>query len=179
MKALYGKNKLASKNWRDTIERTVILVGQAQNSNDLAFCFLKNMIAIEMLLTDANDKYSTILPERIEAFIGWVGYWQTDDYKKRIEALYIKRCKLVHDGNTSNIKPEDILFSDDLIFNILHNIIRNIRLFPTKDSLIKYSDKVKAEKLLGIKSKVQPKTLEHFNRQYEESDYQKILKNFS
>jgi hypothetical protein len=54
------------------------------------------------------------------------------------------------------------------------NIITHIDTFPSKRSIIEFSDKVKAEKLLGVKSKVQPKTLKFMNRKLNGNDFIRI-----
>jgi hypothetical protein len=166
-------------NWRNTLTRAASMIGQSHNSNDMAFCFLWNMIVIEMLLTEQGDKYSEKLPERIESFLGWAGYWNDDNYAEKIKELYQKRCAFVHDGNRKTVTAKDLLFSDDLVFNLMHNIVKHISIFSSKQKLIEYSDKVKAEKLLGIKSKVQPKSLQIISKNYSEEDFVQIDKNFA
>ena len=170
---IYSSKKIQTT-WRDTIKRATIMVGKSMQSIDLEYCFLWNMIIIEMLLTEQGDKYSERLPERVGAFIDWVSNWDEKNYKQKIQELYKKRCEFVHDGNSKNIKVEDVLFTDNLIFNILWNIIKHIQQFPTKDSITSFSDKVKAEKLLGMKSKVQPKTLMFMAKEYCDDDLIKI-----
>lgn len=168
-----------SSTWRETLERASVMIGQSQNSNDLAFCFLWNMIVIEMLLTEQGDKYSEKLPERIESFLGWAGYWEDENYSSRIKELYSKRCAFVHDGNKKEITAKDLLFSDDLVFNLMHNIIRNIKIFSSKKNIIEYSDKVKCEKTLGLKSKLQPKSLKISIKEYSIDDFKSIENNFA
>lgn len=173
IKVINQENDISLK-WRELLERASVMIGQSQNSNDLAFCFLWNMIVIEMLLTDQGDKYVEKLPERIEAFLGWVGYWE----EKNIKELYAKRCAFVHDGNKKEISAEDLLFSDELVFNLMHNIIKNIKIFSSKQKIIEYSDKVKCEKILGLKSKTQPKSLKFSSKEYSQEDIKGIENNF-
>ena len=168
-----NSNKMQKK-WRDTIVRASMMIGKSMQSVDLEYCFLWNMIIIEMLLTEQGDKYSDRLPERAEAFIGWVSNWNEKNYEKKIRELYKKRCEFVHDGNSKNIKVEDVLFTDNLVFNLLWNIVKHINLFPTKESIIEFSDKVKAEKLLGMNSKIQPKTLKFMAKEYCDDDLKRI-----
>ena len=163
--------------WRKNLYRAVRLIGQSVSSNNIAHSFLLNMIAMEALLTKHGDKYLEVLPKRIEAFIGWIGYWNIEDYKEKIEDIYKKRCQYVHDGNESNIEIKDLLFSDDILFNVLVNIIRHNNLFKTKEDIISFTEKVSAEHVLGIagtKSKVRPKTLIFINKNYTVEDYKKI-----
>lgn len=163
--------------WRKNLYRAVRLIGQSVSSNNIAHSFLLNMIAMEALLTKHGDKYLEVLPKRIEAFIGWIGYWNIENYKEKIEDIYKKRCQYVHDGNESNIEIKDLLFSDDILFNVLVNIIRHNNLFKSKEDIISFTEKVSAEHVLGIagtRSKVRPKTLIFINKNYTVEDYKKI-----
>jgi hypothetical protein len=163
---LYSRQEKMQKSWKETIERAVIMSGKSLRSLDLEYSFLWNMIIIEMLLTEQGDKYSERLPERIEAFLGWIDCWQKDGFQERIKELYAKRCKFVHDGNSKSISKEDLQFTDDIVFNVLWNIIKHISIFPSKKSIIEFSDKIKAEKILNVKSRVLPKTVMFLNREY-------------
>lgn len=52
-----------SNTWRQELSRAALLVGQSLCSTDLAYSFLWNMIALEMLLTRQGDKYTDVLPK--------------------------------------------------------------------------------------------------------------------
>jgi len=176
MGIIQGKH-VVQKKWRDTLTRVARLVGRSQTTTWLPNAFILNMIAIETLLTSPDDKYSKELPKRIEAFIGWVGYWRDQDYKTRIDEVYKKRCQYVHNGNDTEIEVRDLLFTDDILFNLLYNIVSHYKLFSSKDKIVEFSDKVAAEKILGLtgkKSKVRPKTLNFISRMYNEKDYETI-----
>jgi len=163
-----------SRSWRDDLERAAILVGQSQCSSDVAQSFLWNMIALELLLTEQGDKYTDALPKRIEAFLGWVGFWETDNYADKIADVYKKRCVFVHDGRREDITIQDLLFTDDLLYNLLFNLIHHIDRFPSKQAVIDFSRKVEAEHILGVKSRVRPKTLTFVSRKYSQRDYEEI-----
>ena len=49
---------------------------------------------------------------------------------------------------------------------------RHIRLFPSKDSVIEFSRKVEAEKLLNIRARVRPKTLVFLSQHHASKDVQ-------
>jgi len=173
VKIVSGKVKVAP-NWRKDITNAAILAGQSQCGQDIPQCFLWNIIALETLLTRRDDKYSEKLPERSESFIGWAKDWKVDDFEAKIKDIYQKRCLFVHTGQRDHINIEDILFSDDLLLNVLNNILRHPSIFGSKDKLIQFSEKVQAEHLLGLKTKVRPKTLRLIRPRYTEEDLEKI-----
>ena len=170
---LSGKIRI-SPNLRKDLRNVAILAGQSQSNIDIPQCFLWNMIAIETLLTQRNDKYSDKLPERAEAFIGWSKNWKITNYSEKIRDVYKKRCEFVHTGKRDHIKISDILFTDDLLLNVIINIVKHPKLLGSKRKIIEFSDKVQAEHLLRIKSKVRPKTLRHLHLRYTEKDFDKI-----
>lgn len=172
------RNEIAvNSSWRDNLYRASRLVGQSLTTNNLAQAFLLNMVAIESLLTRQGDKYTEVLPKRIEAFIGWVGYWDFENYRDKIKDVYLKRCQYVHDGNDSNIEIQDLLFTDDILLNILLNLVAHHKIFSSKEDVIEFTTKISAEHVLGIisdKSKIRPKTLRFLSKKYTEDDYKKI-----
>jgi hypothetical protein len=167
------KTKL-SDGWVRDIRNAAILAGQSQMSLDLPQAFLWNMIAIELLLTKQGDHYSEKLPERAEAFLAWTFHWYTNSYETKIKKIYKKRCELVHAGRRDAIQVEDLLFSDTLLLNVLTNIVKYPKIFRTKDDLINFSDRIQAESLLGIKSKVRPKNFRCSIPVYSEDDLERI-----
>lgn len=173
LKIIRGKTKL-SDGWCQDIKNAAILAGQSQMSSDLPQAFLWNMIAIELLLTKQGDHYSEKLPERAEAFLAWTIHWFMNSYDSKIKAIYKKRCDLVHAGKREIIEIEDLLFSDVLLLNVLTNIVKYPKIFRTKDDLITFSDKIQAENLLGIKSKVRPKNFRCRIPVYSKDDLEKI-----
>lgn len=173
VKILSGKTRVAP-NWRKDLKKASILVGQSVNSNDVATSFLWNMIALEMLLTQRQDKHTDALPKRAKAFLGWSGFWQSQDYERRIEDVYGKRNRLVHAGEREVISKRDLLFTDDLLLNLLANLVRLPRLFGSKEKIVGFTEKVEAEHKLGIKPKVQPEKLIYFSRKYTGKDFSEI-----
>jgi len=173
LKIINGDTKV-SRSWRNDLKRAAIFAGRSINSNDVANSFLWNMIALELLLTQQGDKYSAALPTRIEAFLGWVGFWSSGSYEDRIWEIYQKRSALVHDGNLEDISKKDLLFTDDLLFNLLVNIVRFPKLFQSKGDVIDFAEKVEAEHRLGLKSKVRPKKLVYFSHRYTKEDLDEI-----
>lgn len=176
LRILHGHIKVADS-WRDTLRRVALLVGQSQSSSDIAQAFLLNMIAIETILMEQQDKQKDALPERVEAFIGWIGYWHTSHYEERLRGTYAKRNRYVHNGAFDEIQIKDLLFIDDILLNILVNILSHPKIFPSKRSVIEFSQKVSAEKILDLRSRmpgVRPKTLIHVSRNYSDADLAQI-----
>jgi hypothetical protein len=168
-----GKEKV-SPAWRKDIRNAAVLAGQSQQSSNRAKCFIWNMIALELLLTRQGDTYTEMLPSRVEAFLGWLSNWRGSNFEENIREIYNKRCNFVHRGDSSSIEIADILFSDDLILNVLMNVVNHPKLFKSKDDLVNFSKKVEAEKTLGIKSKVRPKSMKATFPVYVDDDYKKI-----
>lgn len=168
---LKGGGRL-SAGWRSDIKSAALLAGQSQSSSDLPHAFLWNMIAIETLLTHRGDSYSTALPKRVEAFIGWTTDWSVENYSSKIEEVYRKRCAFVHAGKTDELKIEDILFTDILLVNVFYNILKHLDLFYDKNALVDFSRKVEAEHILGVRPKVRPKTVSFISMKYSDKDYE-------
>lgn len=167
---LLRMNSAVSAGWRADLRRVAILIGQSYNTLDVPTAFLFQMIAMETLLTRQGDKYSTDLPERIEAFLGWVGLWKTEQYGERVTEVYKKRCALVHAGMIDKVSVEDLLFVDDIMINLLWNILSHAKTFRSKEDVIEFGKKVEAERILGIKPRVRPKSLQYISRRYSEQD---------
>lgn len=172
--AILRGDKAVSSGWRTSLWNAAILTGQSQSSRNQAFCFLRNMVALELLLTKQGDTYINVLPERAEAFIGWATSWQIENYEERIREVYKKRCRMVHEGVTDGITIEDLLFTDDLLLNLFENIALHPELFSSKKAVVEFAERCRAERLLGVKAKVRPKTLRFVSRQYSLDDYDEI-----
>lgn len=156
----YFQKKRGSRCWRDSLRSALVLVGKSQTSNEVPDAFLWNMIVIEILLTNENDKYSDALPKRVEAFLGWADAYHHENIDQRIKEVYKKRCKLVHTGRAEDISVDDLLFTDNLVFCLFSNIVSHYDIFDNKEKIIQFSNQVQAEKTLGIPSKVRPKSLD-------------------
>lgn len=156
LKVLNGKIPILAR-WRDAIQRATILIGKSINSNNIAHSFLWNMIALELLLTKQGDSYSTDLPKRIEALIGWHSGWDPIKDTENIKKLYKLRCQYVHDGNSENISKKDLLLTDLLVFNSLGNIINDLNTFASKDDLIEFAKRHEARNFLNLKQNIHPK----------------------
>jgi len=68
------------------------------------------------------------------------------------------------------VTVEDLLFVDDIMVNLLWNILSHPKLFRSKEDVIEFGRKVEAERILGIKPRVRPKSLQYISRKYTEQD---------
>ncbi len=91
-------------------------------------------------------------------FLGWILYWEDEDYGGRLRDLYLKRNQLLHQGKRNDITEQDLAFTDHLLLNLLINLVRHPELFRSKDDVIAFSERVEAERVLGIKPRVRPST---------------------
>jgi hypothetical protein len=157
--AILDKKVKVQSRWRENLRRVAILIGESLSARDTASAFLWDMIALEMLLTQQGDKYRDVLPKRIEAFLGWAGWWHQRNFARRIDEIYTLRCKLVHDGDADGITRDHLKFADDLLLSLLTNLVNHHSVFPSKQAVLEFSEKVAAEHLLGVKPKVRPKRL--------------------
>jgi hypothetical protein len=143
--AILSKSIQVHPQWRRDLQRAAILVGESLETRDRAMSFLKNMIALESLLTRRGDKISDTLPTRAMAFLGWVDYWNTENYEQKIDEIYRKRNTLVHAGDKESIQPEDLVFTDDLLFNLITNLVTFPDLFGSKEKIIAFSKRVEMQ----------------------------------
>jgi hypothetical protein len=115
-------------------------------------------------LLTKEDKLLDTLPKRAEAFLGWILYWEDEDYGGRIRDVYLKRNLLLHQGKRNNITEQDLAFTDHLLLNLLTDLVRHPKLFRSKEDVIAFSERVEAERVLGVKPKVRPKTFMFIRR---------------
>jgi len=147
-----------NSDWKKTIRNASILAGKSIFSKEISQSFLYNMIAIESLLgIDPSEKYPSSIINRINALFGWLTQEDHKPWRKVIERLYELRCRLVHDGDIKDISTVDIIHSDCILFNLLYNICRSIKYFPSSQSVSELSKKIQARKILGQKIKERPK----------------------
>jgi hypothetical protein len=111
---------------------------------------------------------------RCEYFLGWNEDWKNEKYDSRIREIYKRRCDFVHNGDIKLIEVKDLLFTDDLIFNILNNIVRCRNQIKDINDIFEYSEKYEAEKLLNQSSKYQFGKFELMRKHYTDEDYKEI-----
>jgi len=64
--------------WRWNIRRAAILAGQSLFSPRLEDAFLRNMVALEVLLSHRGDRFPDALVDRVHAVFGWLSDKGTD-----------------------------------------------------------------------------------------------------
>ena len=149
------KETTIDEGWRDELCRVAVLVGESVGANDPFKSFLWNMIALEMLLTKDEKGMKDVLPRRMAALLDWISDWWTMDYPKLIGEAYDKRNMLLHQGQRDELTEWDVAFTDHLLFHALTNLVRAPKLFPSKESFMEFTEKIEAERTLGVKPKVQ------------------------
>lgn len=152
LKILNGKLdvRIDSK-WKNSIRNAAIFAGKSHFSKELSTAFLYNFIAIDNLLSNPGEKYPDCLIDRLNALFGWLTDEKLEAWKPAIKRLYDLRNEMVHYGDTRRIRTEDLILSDNILYNILYNICRFINHFPKKQSLIDLSIRVNARRILGQK----------------------------
>lgn len=171
---IFSKSVKVSPEWKEDLRKASILVGEGLKSEDRAMSFLKNVIALETMLTVRGDKVADTLSTRAKAFLGWVGFWDTEKFEQRIERIYQKRNALVHSGDKYGVDPEDLIFTDDLLYNLIANLVSFPGVFGSKKKIVDFSEKVEAERILGLPSKVRPKGLSFSRSLYREKDLEEL-----
>lgn len=164
LKILRGETEVEN-GWRDELRRALVMIGESVGANDLLKSFVWNMVALEMLLTRQDqERTRDALPKRAEALLGWVGYWEPENYEDRIGRTYGKRNALLHGGKRDDITEQDLAFTDHLLLNLLLNLAGNPKLFGSKEDVVGFSKRVEAERVLGTRPRVRPRNLRFVRR---------------
>lgn len=151
---IINKNITVNSKWYYSVRKSVILAGKSILSSDLPQAFMYDMIALETLLTYQGDKFPDAIIERLNAFFSWYFQRHSGQWEKTIKRLYKLRCKMVHDGETGEIKTEDLISADTLLYNVLINIGIAIKAIKNKKDLIHLAEIIKARKVLGINKRL-------------------------
>lgn len=149
LKILRGELSV-EESWRKELRKVALLVGESVASDDLLKSFLWNVSAMEMLLTEGENRVIDILPSRAEALLGWVAFWEVDDYKERIRDAYEQRNRFLHRGDREGISWKKLAFTDHLLVNLLSNLVGQPTPFKSKQEVIQFSNELEAEATLGL-----------------------------
>jgi hypothetical protein len=160
LKILRGETQVRG-GWRKELRRASVMIGESVGANDPFKSFLWNMVALEMLLTrDEKGKMRDILPKRVGALLDWHPHWEADNYEERIKNAYKKRNALLHQGRRDEVTNQDLAFTDHILVNVLRNLVSHPKLFSSKDAFVEFSEKLEAQRTLGVKRpRVRPKGL--------------------
>lgn len=147
IKIINGKVKV-DKSWKNIIEKVMILCGKSIFTTDLYLAFLFNMISLETILTKRYDKFPITIIDRLNGLFDW--YYKDDkyDWNQVIKKLYELRCKMVHDGDTKDIKTEHLVYSDIILHNLLGAISANTQSIKSQSDIIALSEISKAKSIL-------------------------------
>lgn len=172
---LYGnKRKEVSHGWRERLEHAALFAGRGWQTPDPVQAFLYNIFALETLLLESGGKTED-LAKRVEAFLGWAGFWgQDESFTRKVEDMHKVRHKIVHQADTAEFTPDHLLFSDDLVFNLFLNLVKHVGLFKKQEDVIEFCRKVEAERILGLKSSVRPRSFRALAPRYTDKDKAEI-----
>lgn len=168
---LYGpKRQEMSSAWRRRLEHAALFSGRSWQTTDILQAFLYNIFALETLLLEGGERTED-LAKRIEIFLGWAGFWGHDkDFIAKVEEMHKVRHNIVHKADPSGLSLDHLLFSDDLVFNLLLNIVKHYQLFKKQKDVIDFCRKIEAERILGLKHSVRPKTFRTMAPRYTNKD---------
>ena len=168
---LYGRKKQeVSSGWRKRLERAAIFAGRSWQTTDVLQAFLYNIFALETLLLEGRGRTED-LAKRAEIFLGWAGFWGYDnDFITKVEEMHKVRHAIVHEADPSELSLDHLLFSDDLVFNLFLNFVKHYRIFRQQKDVTDFCQKIEAERILGLKHKVRPKTFRAMAPRYTEKD---------
>jgi hypothetical protein len=147
--AVINQETVISSSWQNTLFNAAVRIGKSLSSISLEDALLNGMIALELMLVSRNETTRDTLPLRVEDFLGWSGKWS--NLQQRILNLYNKRNEIAHRGH-SEIGHEDIILLDDILFNILCNIAKNLSALDSIEAVKAFSERRRAAEILGLPS---------------------------
>jgi len=172
---LYGRKKQGvSRGWRKRLENAALFAGRSWQTRDILEAFLYNVFALETLLLGDGGRTED-LAKRIEIFLGWAGFWGHDkDFIDKVEEMHKVRHNIVHKADPSGLSLDHLLFSDDLVFNLLLNLVKHYRIFKQQKDVTTFCQKIEAERILGLKHIVRPRTFRAMAPRYSDKDRAEI-----
>jgi hypothetical protein len=135
--------------WHKSVIRAAELAGRSYLSTSVIDAFMYDMIAIESLLLQPQERHNVVLVERINALFGWRMKHRADGWKDIVDRLYRLRYQYVHSGAGNEINGIDLYNADTLLQNLLRNICLFAPRFTSKNAIIEHAEKVRARKTLG------------------------------
>ena len=168
--------KVDSK-WRHTIRQAAILAGQSQFTTKIWESFLYNMIAIESLLVDFEDRSTRtkdVMTNRFFAIFGWLTNERLEEWKEKFYRLCDLRNKFVHTGNIRGIIDKDVIDTDTILANLLRNICRLTEFFNSKRDIIELSKRLEARRILGMEPSDRPQGISYSSRTISELERKRL-----
>ena len=159
--------------WREDLRRASLMVGECVGTEDLLKSFIWNWGALETVLTRRGEwRTGKKLPKRVRALLYWVFYsesagddkkasqevydWWTKKYDDRINDVYDKRNRLLHNGERECVAALDLEFTDHLLVNIFTNLLRFPQVFRSKAEVIKFADEIEKNRSQGVSPRQRP-----------------------
>ena len=138
--------------WRGAVIRAASLFGESLQEADLALAFLMDMMALDTVLLERNDRSREIF-QRLDAILGWSNlelstpWFQAPDLKR----LSDRRNDLVHDGDSSHLQPRDLILVDELLGNLLSFVCHMGHKWRARADMIQFAERVACRQKLGIR----------------------------
>lgn len=172
---LFGSKKdIIDHGWWKRLFRAALFAGQSWQTIDPVQAFLYNIFSLEALLLESGGKTED-LARRTEVFLGWAGFWgQDESFAEKVKDMHSVRHLIVHQADTSKFSLDHLLFSDDLIFNLFLNLAKHVELFKSQAKVIEFCRKIEAERILGLKPRVRPKSFRAMAPRYTDEDKAEI-----
>jgi hypothetical protein len=168
-----GTRRVA-REWSGILRRVVILVGQSQLARSVPEAFLLNMIAIEALLARRGDSFPDALISRVVALHGWMTDEDPEPWRTTLTRLYKLRCSFVHDGLSGDLTPMDLFQSDELLFNLLVNAMRNTHVIRRKQDVVDLAAQMQARQVLGLKARRPTTSLSYHSKTLNEGTKRRV-----
>jgi hypothetical protein len=129
-----------------------VLFGESLNEADRPRAFLFDMMGLDAILRDRNDRSQEMFP-RLDAVLGWsnVGMptpWFTASDLRRLSD---RRNELVHDGDSSRLQPRDLALADELLGNLLSCVCRMQRRWRGRNDMVEFAERVACRRVLGVR----------------------------
>lgn len=140
-----------SKEWQQTVLRATACVGQSLKTIERGMALLLDFIALDALLLLKGERSSPTLYDRLAVLMGWTPAPDGTPLftEKELSDLCDLRHRLVHDGDSSDVKARDLVLADFLVLNLLANVSRLRSEIRSKEELLQLEQRVSARQLLG------------------------------
>ena len=161
---LLCRNVAVEKQWRRSLIKSASMLGMARRTPESWKALLFVVIGLESLLpSGSGKKISEDLSRRAETCFGWLKSRSASVTASRVVELYKKRNAIAHRGELDVASYEDVLGADELLYNLLLNIFKHLRLWNSQEKFLSFLEKVEARRLLGFKRLGYPKGVRYIH----------------